>query len=194
MENPLKLPYIANNPDIEIGWHAIAIDERRAFFRSHLWRRPADHTVPHGPRDVKQVWFPGVHCDVGGGYPEGESGLSKIALEWMLDEAGPVGLLVDQRKRREMLAQTGGGRYVRPDSTAMAHESLAGGWHIAEFLPKKHYDSKTGKETRRMNLYRRRTISSQALVHHSAFERGDIYRARLPTDAIRVDGKQVGAV
>ena len=42
IENPLKLPYIANNPDIEIGRHAIAIDERRAFFRTHLWRAPAD--------------------------------------------------------------------------------------------------------------------------------------------------------
>ena len=40
-----------------------------------------------------------------------------------------------------------------------------------------------------MNLYRRRTFPSQALVHRSAFQRGDSYRTRLPTDAIRVDGK-----
>ena len=46
------------------------------------------------PRDLKQVWFPGVHCDVGGGYPEPESGLSKIALRWMLKEAITAGLLV----------------------------------------------------------------------------------------------------
>ena len=32
VENPLKLPYVTNNPDIEIGRHAIAIDEHRAFF------------------------------------------------------------------------------------------------------------------------------------------------------------------
>jgi uncharacterized protein (DUF2235 family) len=87
IENPLKLPYIANNPDIQIGRHAVAIDERRAFFRSHLWRKPSDASRPYGPRDVKQVWFPGVHADVGGGYPEAESGLSKLALQWMLDEA-----------------------------------------------------------------------------------------------------------
>lgn len=42
-------------------------------------------------------------------------------------------------------------------------------WHAAEYLPKKHYDAKTGKETRRMNPYRRRTIPSQALVYRSAF-------------------------
>jgi uncharacterized protein (DUF2235 family) len=62
VENPLKLPYVTSNPDIEIGRHAIAIDERRAFFRSHLWRTPADKSQPHGPKDLKQVWFPGVHC------------------------------------------------------------------------------------------------------------------------------------
>jgi uncharacterized protein (DUF2235 family) len=66
VENPLKLPYSANNPDIAIGRHAVSIDERRAFFRSNLWR-PDPPTPDSGPKDLKQVWFPGVHCDVGGG-------------------------------------------------------------------------------------------------------------------------------
>jgi uncharacterized protein (DUF2235 family) len=66
IENPLSLPYSADNGDIAIGRHAVAIDERRAFFRTNLWRPRPDG----GPKDLKQVWFPGVHCDVGGGYPE----------------------------------------------------------------------------------------------------------------------------
>ena len=37
--NPLSLPYTANNPDIEIGRHAVAIDERRAFFRTNCGAR-----------------------------------------------------------------------------------------------------------------------------------------------------------
>ena len=88
----MRLPYTDNRPNVAIGRHAIAIDERRAFFRTNLW-----HPTPPegGPKDVKQVWFPGVHCDVGGGYPERESGLSKIALQWMLKEATDAGLLVD---------------------------------------------------------------------------------------------------
>jgi uncharacterized protein (DUF2235 family) len=62
-ENPLRLPYTADNSSIAIGRHAIAIDERRAFFRANMW-----HPTPDGgPADVKQVWFPGVHADVGGG-------------------------------------------------------------------------------------------------------------------------------
>jgi uncharacterized protein (DUF2235 family) len=88
IENPVRLPYTSNNPDIRIGRHAIAIDERRAFFRSNLWHP----TASGGPKDIKQVWFPGVHCDVGGGYPEAESALAKIPLGWMLEEARNAGL------------------------------------------------------------------------------------------------------
>ena len=40
-ENPLRLPYSANNPDIEIGRHAVSIDERRAFFRSNFGSQKA---------------------------------------------------------------------------------------------------------------------------------------------------------
>src|SRR5207249_3609227 len=93
IENPLHLPYVSNNVDIEVGRHAIAIDERRAFFRTQLWI--PDLTKAWGPKDLKQVWFAGVHCDVGGGYPEAESGLSKIPLKWMLNEGKAYGLLVD---------------------------------------------------------------------------------------------------
>ena len=78
LENPLKLPYVTNNPDIQIGRHAVSIDERRAFLRNHLWKK-ADAPSLAGPVDLRQVWFPGVHCDVGGGYPEADSGLSKLA-------------------------------------------------------------------------------------------------------------------
>ena len=187
VENPLKLPFISNNPDIEIGRHAVAIDERRAFFRTHLWRPPSDPSQPGGPKDLKQVWFPGVHCDVGGGYPEAESGLAKLALEWMLDEAEAAGLLVDAARRGEVLGQAGGDRHVAPNANADAHESLAGAWKLAEYVPKKHFDFATRSERRRMNLGRRRTIPGKSLVHASAFERGDEYRKRLPVDAIRVD-------
>jgi uncharacterized protein (DUF2235 family) len=186
VENPLKLPYVTNNPDIEIGRHAVAIDERRAFFRNHLWWPPSDASAPRGPKDVQQVWFPGVHCDVGGGYPEKESGLSKVALEWMLDEAAANGLLVDEGKRQAVLGRGRDSRAVAPDPRAGAHESLKGFWNLAEFAWKKHYDRATGREGRRMNLYRRRTIPPGALVHASAYERGDEYRRRIPEDATRV--------
>jgi hypothetical protein len=126
-----------------------------------------------------------VHCDVGGGYPESESGLSKLALEWMLDEAVAHGLIIHPPKLQEVLGQEGG-RYVKPDAKAMMHESLRKWWHLAEFVPKRHFDWQTGQAHRRMSLYRRRTIPPKSLVHFSAFERGDDYRKRLPPDVIWV--------
>jgi uncharacterized protein (DUF2235 family) len=188
VENPLKLPFIANNPDIQTGRHAVAIDERRAFFRTNLWRRP-DGSAESGPQDVLQVWFPGVHCDVGGGYPEAESGLSKIALEWMLREARAAGLLIDDAAEDLVLGYTGKGGYVAPNPTADAHESLKPAWWAAEFVPKRHYNFKTKKRGRKMNLFGRRTIPSGALIHESAYERGAEYASRLPADAVKVSTK-----
>ena len=181
-ENPLRLPYSADNPDIEIGRHAISIDERRAFFRSNLWIR--NNPPPtSGPKDLKQVWFPGVHCDVGGGYPEIDSGLSKIALQWMLAEAISAGLAVDPLQMDLVLGQSGSG-YAAPDAKAVMHESLTGAWWLAEILWKRHYNWLKQKWERRPNLGRRRTIPPKSLIHQSAYQRGDDYKNLLPADGI----------
>jgi uncharacterized protein (DUF2235 family) len=179
IDNPLHLPYATNNGDIQIGRHAVAIDERRAFFRNNLWWPKPDG----GPKDIKQVWFPGVHCDVGGGYPEAESGLSKIALEWMLREAKLAGLLTEPAKENSLLGYSDP-KYAKPDPLAEMHESLEGLWNLAEFVPKKHYDRQSGKEAKRMNLYRRRTIADGSMIHVSAYARGAEYAKRLPANAV----------
>ena len=182
--NPLRLPFATNNPDIQIGRHAVAIDERRAFFRTNLWR-PGEVAATSGPKDLKQVWFPGVHCDIGGGYPEKESGLAKIALKWMLDEAAAAGLRLDQDKVDLMLGRRGGD-YVAPDANGPMHESLKGAWHVAEFVPKRHWDARLRRSVWRINNYRRRGMPAGACVHDAAFERDGGYAARLPPDAVRL--------
>jgi uncharacterized protein (DUF2235 family) len=183
-ENPLRLPFTADNPDIEIGRQAISIDERRAFFRSNLWI-PRNLPPQSGPKDLKQVWFAGVHSDVGGGYPERESGLSKIALQWMLKEAIGADLLVDPAQMDLILGKSGGD-YAAPDPNAVMHESLTGAWWLAEVLWKRHFNWKTQRWERRPNLGRRRTIPPNSLIHESAFQRAGDYQKRLPADAIRV--------
>jgi uncharacterized protein (DUF2235 family) len=185
IENPLHLPYTANNPDIAHGRHAVAIDERRAFFRQNLWW-PEDPPKPSGPTDLKQVWFPGVHSDVGGGYPEKDSGLAKLALEWMLNEATALELLVDPVKVDIVLGRTDQ-NHAKPDPNAALHESLTGAWWLAEIILKRHYDRDTKQWGRRMNLGRRRTMPPKPLVHHAAWERAGGYSARLPADAVRVE-------
>jgi hypothetical protein len=100
---------------------------------------------------LKQVWFPGAHCDVGGGYSEPESGLSKIALQWMLDEAVQSGLLVDAAQADLVLGKLGRG-YALPDPNAMIHDSLKWYWLSVEILWKRHYNWTTGAWERRPNL------------------------------------------
>lgn len=178
IENPLRVPYSANNPDIQIGRHAVAIDERRAFYRTNLWRRPSNPETAWGPKDVKQVWFAGVHSDVGGGYVESESGLSKISLEWILTESKAAGLLVRQAKEDQILGRSRKG-FAPPDVNGTLHQSLWGPWHLAEFARKRHFDHRLGKDTKRMNLYRPRTIPEGALIHESVFARTS-YNPRLP--------------
>ena len=71
--DPRSLPYTTDNPSVSIVRHAVSIDERRCFFRQNLWKASPG-------QDVQQLWFAGVHSDVGGGYPENQSGLANIAL------------------------------------------------------------------------------------------------------------------
>jgi hypothetical protein len=74
--------------NIEYAFHALAIDEKRGPFQASLWQYPNHKNFEH----VEQVWFPGVHANVGGGYEN--TGLSDMALHWMLSriEARHVGL------------------------------------------------------------------------------------------------------
>lgn len=75
------------NPEVQFACHAVAIDERRNSFEPTLWE-----VTPENKHRIKQVWFPGVHSDVGGGYKERHH--SDIPLRWMLDQAKQRGLIV----------------------------------------------------------------------------------------------------
>jgi uncharacterized protein (DUF2235 family) len=168
---PLRIPFSVNNPGIEVGRHAIAIDERRALFQPNLWQPLAPPRVG-GPRNLKQVWFPGVHSDVCGGYTESESGLSKISLEWMLAEAVKFGLIVDHKRVSDVLGRNGSA-IARPDPSAPAHASLRGLWWVWELLPIQHFDIKTERMRYDLHLGRRRLIPEGSLIHESALDRGD---------------------
>lgn len=169
---PLALPFSREIPDVAIARHALAIDEKRAFFRANwLDQKPG--------RDIRQVWFPGNHGDVGGGKPEADSALSKYALEWMAQEAIAAGLLVDDERLAIVLGRRGGD-HVRA-APVMPGPSITGAWHLAEYVPRAHgLDRKL-----RMNRYRRRTMPDDACVHDVAWEIPG-YAERLPAGARRL--------
>lgn len=84
--------------NVEMARHAMAIDEIRSDFEPTVWKkRPG--------LDLKQVWFAGVHSNIGGSYPpdKGTGGLlSDIPLQWMLDEAHAAGLRFEPHLRNSL--------------------------------------------------------------------------------------------
>ena len=74
------------NPKVKYGFHALAADEVRDLFGPTYWTPRAG---------IEQVVFPGVHSNVGGGYPE--RGLSDGALDWMIAKLAGAGLVLDTR-------------------------------------------------------------------------------------------------
>ena len=73
------------SPDIENAYHALAMDEKRGVFQPDLWTG-----IIGKDQTVEQVWFSGVHSDVGGGYEQAT--LSDVALSWMVHKAEALGL------------------------------------------------------------------------------------------------------
>jgi uncharacterized protein (DUF2235 family) len=109
--------------DVELGAHvahafqALAIDERRPPFAPVLWtRKPgvADQTL-------KQVWFRGVHSDVGGGYLE--HGAADLAFLWMAAMVDPLLGLDHDSVRREL-------ERCQPWGTATLHNSYTLSWRL----------------------------------------------------------------
>ena len=89
------------HPDIMRACQALALDEERTTFHPQLWDESDEETDdaepadPHGRRFIKderisQVWFAGVHTNVGGGYPD--DSLAYIPFVWMITEAKRCGL------------------------------------------------------------------------------------------------------
>jgi uncharacterized protein (DUF2235 family) len=82
--------------NVDYALHALAIDEKRGPFLPSLWQLPNHQDFRH----VEQVWFPGVHSNIGGSYAD--RGLSDRALFWMISriEKHKIGLtfLPDWRK------------------------------------------------------------------------------------------------
>jgi len=105
---PLTMPDYHLNPKVKKARHALSLDDERDAFWPLLWDEVFEQQLidkggpvtigrePNGkpieekrrvaPDRLRQVWFAGVHSDVGGGYPD--ESLSYIPLLWMMDELG----------------------------------------------------------------------------------------------------------
>lgn len=195
ISTPLRLWNVARASGVETGRHAISIDERRCFYRDNLWVDAKldikgqqevgarARTALEDRQDLLQVWFPGVHSDIGGSYPQNESVLANHALRWLIEETRKAGALIKPEMTKVVLGEPAVGEneverericdleglYKAPEKL-MVHKSLRGAWWMLEMLPHRYYDKDEGEEVWRTPLGMRRRIPSGAYVHRTAKE------------------------
>lgn len=138
---------------VEIAVQALALDERRRKYRPNLWERPEGRD----DQVLEQVWFAGVHSNIGGGYAQCE--LSDISLRWMMHRAA-----APRSASRVGLA-------FRPD--AMPHEddygNLAEPQGLMKLLPTA--DRSVGRRPERDGLGHTDEPDSTQFLHPSVLRR-----------------------
>ncbi len=171
------------NPSVAAIRHAVALDERRALYQPLLWpdgQRFYGNRFERGrgvAQDLREMWFAGVHADVGGGYPEHQAALGKVALDWMIRETKGFGIHYRQTTvDRLVLGRQGDApsdRYVAPDPMARAQESLSLAWLLTGLVPRRRARGMpySGLSGLYLPLWRRRFVPDAALVHESVAER-----------------------
>jgi len=145
-----RFPNLKLNPDVKHGFQAISVDEERRPYRVILW----DESSKANDQIIEQVWFPGVHSEVGGGCSKDGCSLSDIALAWMLDKASQYGL------RLKDDWQDG----LNQDADIALHDSYTFPWSIPW-------------------LRKKRSIPEGAIIHQSVVDRiskRDDYNPALP--------------
>ncbi len=106
---------------VKHAYHAVATHERRGTFPATLWQKQPDA----GDQTLEQVWFPGVHGDVGGGYYT--TGLSDAAFDWMIQKARDCGL----KFRETALAH---GLLLAPDPIGKLHDSYGFFFQLIDWM------------------------------------------------------------
>ena len=108
---------------IKNAYQALAVDERRPPFKADLWTGKIDDD-----QCVEQRWFAGVHSNIGGGYPN--TGLSDLALLWMVEKAKSLGLAFDESSLNNL----------RPNSDGKLYKSYTGFYRLL-----KNINGKSGR-------------------------------------------------
>lgn len=108
---------------IEYAFQALALEERRYAFQPTLWEKLEGNTTV-----LRQVWFPGAHSNIGGGYDDQQ--IATITLGWMMAQCQPfldfdLDYLFDQWDDVEDYYERTGQK-IRPWSFGEIFDGLAG--------------------------------------------------------------------
>ncbi|KAF2154064.1 hypothetical protein K461DRAFT_327229 [Myriangium duriaei CBS 260.36] len=114
------------SPVIENAFQALALDERRASFSPAVWELEPRNTTTR----LRQVWFPGVHANIGGGYPD--QALANITLAWMASQVAPMldldlDHILDEQDATDAYYEKDNQR-PRPWSFGKIYNSIKGVW------------------------------------------------------------------
>jgi hypothetical protein len=90
-----------------------------------VWTQAANAAAIAG-QSVLQVWFPGVHSDIGGGYHD--KGIGDITWDFMMRQAADRGLVIDPRRRTPDLTLQA--RPAQHDSFDRAWKDLSTKWNL----------------------------------------------------------------
>ena len=108
---------------VKTARHALALDDERDSFEPLPW----DERGEKDPDRLKQVWFAGMHSDVGGGYSD--DSLSYVSFNWMVREAQAAGIRFRKDRVEEAQAQA--------DSFGPIHDSRAGPGAYYRYQPRR---------------------------------------------------------
>lgn len=157
-----SFPYTRSLDNVKIVRHAISIDERRKQYHCQKIGKPSPNS------DFKEVYFAGVHSDIGGSYPE--QGLSKITLEWMLGEASNSGLKLNIEKVKLLIDEN---EDKELNIKQPIHNSMTFWWLLAEVIPRNALKFLNNKFVSKLDLSfnQPRKIPNDAKIHFSVFEK-----------------------
>ena len=148
---PMRFPDRELSLKVQSACHAVSIDDERLTFHPLLWNEKEES----GER-IEQVWFTGVHSDVGGGYPQ--NSLAFVTLDWMISrlEALDENSLTFIKEKRQQIA-------YQADWNGVIHDSRAG---LASYYRYKPRCIKELCESTETNVY-----IQKPKIHRSVFER-----------------------
>ena len=143
--------------NVRIARHALAIDEHRVDFKPTIW-------APKENMDMKQVWFAGAHCDIGGSYKPDDNyaSLSNVPLNWMIKEAEKAGLTIESHLKDSVSVK------AKLDPFAKLHKSRI---HFYEL--KRKYNRAI------------QDVTGQVLIHQSVKQRFDQDKRYRPSNLNR---------
>ena len=150
---PLSFPDRNLSGIVQRACHALALDDERHSFHPELWNEDAETD----PKRLTQVWFAGMHTNVGGGYPD--DALSHVPLNWMMTEASEAGLIFRQEEWDRLKAAA--------DINGKMYDSRGGVGGAYRYLPRKLKDLTNNNIDDRQKY----VVCDLPKIHESVFRR-----------------------